>query len=105
MGHLAAQCLRHGLEPVADAHDRHAGLEQLGVHERGARRVHGGGAAGQDDGRRVLGEHLLDRERVRHDLRVHLRLAHPARDELGVLRAEVDDDDRAGGLGLALWLA
>ena len=40
-----------------------------------------------------------DRHRVRHDLAVDVGLAHPARDELGVLGAEVDDEDGAGGQG------
>ena len=38
---------------------------------------------------------------VRHDLAVDARLAHASRDQLRVLRAEVDDEDGAlGGLGL-----
>ena len=43
---------------------------------------------------RPAGQHLLDRHRVRDDLAVHARLPHPAGDQLGVLRAEVDDEDR-----------
>ena len=35
----------------------------------------------------------------RHDLGVHLALAHPARDQLGVLGPEVDDQDRSGAPG------
>ena len=54
------------------------------------------GPAGQDDRGRAPGEHLLDAPGVRDDLGVDVRLAHPARDELGVLRAEVDDEDGAG---------
>ena len=59
----------------------------LGVHRRRA--------AGEDHRDRVLGEHLGHRHRVRHDLAVDLRLADAAGDELGVLRAEVDDEDGA----------
>ncbi len=40
----------------------------------------------------LLGQQVGDRHRVRHDLAVDLRLAHAARDELGVLRAVVDDE-------------
>ena len=36
---------------------------------------------------------LGDRHRRRHDLAVDVGLAHPARDQLGVLGAEVDDED------------
>ena len=41
-----------------------------------------------------LAQHLRDRHRVRHDLGVDPGLAHPAGDQLGVLGAEVDDEDR-----------
>jgi hypothetical protein len=51
----------------------------------GARLVHARRAAGQDDRRRVAGEHLGHRHRVRHDLGVDPRLADPAGDQLGVL--------------------
>ena len=50
---------------------------------------------------RVLRRDLGRGGRVRHDLAVDARLAHAARDQLRVLRAEVDDEDGAlGGLGL-----
>ena len=41
------------------------------------------------------GQHLGDRHRVRHDLGVDVGLAHAAGDQLGVLGAEVDDENRA----------
>ena len=43
---------------------------------------------------RAPGQHLRHRHRVGDDLAVDARLAHPAGDQLGVLRAEVDDEDR-----------
>ena len=39
-------------------------------------------------------QHVGDRHRVRHDLGVDPRLADAPRDELGVLGAEVDDEDQ-----------
>ena len=42
------------------------------------------------------GQHLRDRHGVRHDLGVDLGLPHPAGDQLGVLGAEVDDENRPG---------
>ena len=48
-----------------------------------------------------------DRARGRVDLAVDVGLAHPARDELGVLRAEIDDQDAVVMLGhssIASWL-
>src|SRR5690606_29644384 len=47
----------------------------------------------------VLGDDLLDRHGARHDLAVDPRLADATGDELGVLRAEVDDQDGAGRVG------
>ena len=41
-------------------------------------------------------EHLRDRHRARHDLAVDVRLAHAPRDQLRVLRPEVDDEDEVG---------
>ena len=38
-------------------------------------------------------EHLGERHRARHDLGVDVRLAHAPRDQLRVLRAEVDDEN------------
>ena len=55
-------------------------------------------AAGQDDRRRPLGQHLGHRHRVRDDLAVDPSLADPPRDQLRVLRPEVDDEDGAGGV-------
>lgn len=95
----AAEGGGHQLEAVAHAEDRDAGLEQLAVQARGALRVHRRGAAGEDDRRRVLGEHLRDRHGARHDLAVDPGLADTTGDELGVLRTEVDDQDGVGGGG------
>ncbi len=91
---LAAERLRHRLEPVADPERRHPGLEQPGLDPRRALCVHRLRPAGQHDRLRVPGQHLLDRHRVRHDLGVHLGLADPARDQLRVLRPEVDNQNQ-----------
>ena len=42
-----------------------------------------------------LARDLLGGDRVRHDLAVDARLAHPAGDQLRVLGAEVDDEHGA----------
>ena len=93
----AAERLRHRLEAVADAEHRHVAVEQAGVEPGGARLVHTGRPAGQDDRRRVLRQHLGHRHRVRHDLGVDPRLTDPPGDELGVLGAEVDNEHGPGG--------
>jgi len=93
--HLPAERPRHRLEAVADPEHGHAGLEEGGIDGGGAVGVHGRGPPGEDDRRRLAPEHLGQRHRVGHDLGVHARLTHAAGDELGVLGAEVDDEDGA----------
>ena len=75
------------------------------VEGRGVVDVHAGRAAGQDDGQRLLGEDLVGGERMGNDLGVQMRLADPARDQLCVLRAEVDDQNRTGQIGHAASLS
>ena len=91
--HGAAERVGHRLETVADPQDRHPGLENRGIDRRCALLVHGGRAAGQDDGGGFLGEHVRHAHGVRDNLGVDVSLAHTARDQLGILRAEVDDED------------
>lgn len=95
----AAEGGRHQLEAVAHAEDGNAGPEEgVGVVQaRSALLVHGGRAAGEDDRLRVLGEHLGHGHRAGHDLAVDPSLADAAGDELGVLGAEVDDENRVRG--------
>ncbi len=93
---LAAQLVGHGLHAVADAQHRDAQLEhgvrRLVVHfvDAGvtARQDHAlepavGGKFAHPVAAHVAGVHLA----------VHMRLAHAARDELGDLGAEVEDED------------
>ena len=88
---LAAELFGHGHLAVADAEHRHAGREDR-LRRAGAALVgHRGRAAGED--------HRLGPQRregalgalERRDLAIDPRLAHPPGDELGHLRAEVDD--------------
>src|SRR4051812_12388871 len=95
VGDLASECLRHRLEPVADAQHRDVGVEQPGIDLRRAVLVHRGGPAGEDHRRRTAPQKLLDRSVVADDLGVDVRLAHAAGDQLGVLRAVVDHEHRA----------
>ena len=88
---LAAELFAHRHLAIADAEHRHAELEHL---LRRARRVGFGNAGrttGEDDrpgrARRERGFGLV----VRHDLAIDARLTHAPRDELGNLRAEIDD--------------
>ncbi len=85
---------RRQLHAVADAEDRDAQLVDLGRDARRVRVVAGRRPAREDDpARRELAD-ARHRQVERVDLGVDVLLAHPARDELRVLRAEVEDEDR-----------
>ena len=90
---LAAELVRHRLLAVADAEHRHAGVEQfLG----GERRALSSTEAGPPDRITALGfiaGEGFGRLLVRHDLGIDLLFAHPARDELRHLGAEIDDEN------------
>ncbi|EIT87961.1 cytosine deaminase [Parascardovia denticolens IPLA 20019] len=88
--HVATQLVGHHLEAIANAQNRHAGIEDLLIDGRGPRLVDGSGAAGQDDGLGVFGQHVVDGHGMRHQLRIDVGLTHPTGDELGVLGAEID---------------
>ena len=91
--HLPAQHVAHQLHAVADAHDRHAELEEARVAPGSAALVDAVGTAGEHDASRAApGQGIGPRSR-RQDLGVDLHLPQPARDELGVLRAEIEDED------------
>ena len=91
---IRAQRVCHGLEAVADAEHWNARVEQLLVDARSARFEHGSGATGQDDGLRILGQHLIDRHGMRHELRINIGLTHATCDQLGVLGSEIDNEHR-----------
>ena len=84
---------------VADAEDRHAQLVDLVADARRVRVVAGRRTARQDDpARRQLAD-ARHRQVEGVDLRVDLLLAHAARDELGVLPTEVEDEDEVAASG------
>ena len=95
--HLAAEVMHDEVQPIADAQHRHAQFEQFRV---------GGGRVGIVDRRRPAGEDEAERlERLnlgdgrragQHDGEDVL-LADAPRDQLRVLRTEIEDDDCLGG--------
>ena len=91
----AAERLRHRLEAVADAEDRHPRAKQCRIDTWCAFGVHARWSAGEDDRDGIAREHFGHGHRVGDDLGVHARLAHAAGDQLGVLRTEVHDQDRS----------
>ena len=94
---LPPSCVRHGLHAVADAQHRHAQLEHRLRRLSVVLLVDAGVAAGQDDAlERAIARVGADPV-VAHvagmDLAKHMRLAHAARDQLGDLGAEIEDED------------
>src|SRR5690606_8066034 len=93
---LAAELGADGLLAVADAQDGHAQLEHR-LRRRGRCDLGGRGRPAREDDR-------LRRERAdgrvvhgaRQDLGGHARLAHPPGDQLGVLGAEIEDQNAFG---------
>ena len=43
---------------------------------------------------RILGQHLIDRHGMRHELRINIGLTHATCDQLGVLGSEIDNEHR-----------
>jgi hypothetical protein len=91
---LAAELLRHELLAVTDAEHRQAEVEETRVALgrilvvnalRAARQNYCAGSDGRD---------RFDRDGARMDLAIDLRLANAARDELRVLSAVVENEDR-----------
>src|SRR5688572_13013534 len=85
--------MRHQLHPVADAEDRAADLEQRRIASRGARVGHAFWSPRQDDADRLARLNDLGWRVRRPDLRVHRQLAKTPRDQLCVLRPEIENDD------------
>ena len=90
---VAAELGRHGHLAVADAEHRHAGIEDRLRRARRAGLMHRFRAAGEDHRLRLhlaeSGFGLLER----HDFGIDALLAHPARDQLRHLAAEIDDQN------------
>ena len=98
---LAAQLVAHDLLAVADAEDGQAAVEQYLRGARGSLVAYAGGRARQDDALGLEAVEGLFRLCEGGDFRVDASFAHAARDELGDLAAEIDDED---GIGEVLWL-
>src|SRR5262249_35456194 len=91
--HLAAEDVAGQLHAVTDAQDRDAQVENSRVAARGAGFVDALGAAGKDQAARLQFGDAGGGQVVADDLAEDVLLAHPARDQLTVLRAEVEDQD------------
>ncbi len=91
--HRPAELQRHRLLAVADAEDRHAGPVDRPGRQRRVLIEHGSRAARQDHALRTHRREARFGLGIGNDLAIDLLLAHAPRDQLGHLRAEVDDQD------------
>src|SRR6185503_1459871 len=91
--HFPAREMRHKLHPVANAKHRNALVEEFLGNTRRLLLIDAGGAARQYDALRAIGENSRQRNRAGQNLRVDLRFANAACDQLGVLRAKVEDQN------------
>ena len=89
-----AQLLRHELHAVADPQGRNPEPEDARVDLRGALGIDRSGPARQHQRERIPRPELLGRDAVRDELRVDAALPHPARDQLRVLAAAVQNEHR-----------
>ena len=88
-----AQVMHDEVQPVADAEHGNAHRKQRGIGGGRVRVVDRAGAAGKDQPQRSQRANLLDGRGAGQDNGEDVELADAARDQLGVLRAEVQDDD------------
>ena len=95
---LAAEVMGDQLHSVADAQHRNAGAQRLRVDLRRAGLVDARRPAREDEAGRLPALQLVPWRRAWHELAVHARLANATRDELAVLRTEIQDEDRLASL-------
>ena len=93
---FAAQLVGHVMQAVADAQHGQAEVQDLLFGDGRAGFVDGRRASGEDDAAGRVALDFFERGRAREDDGEDVLFADAARDELGVLRAEVEDDDRLG---------
>ena len=94
--HFAAQLVDHELQAVADAEHRQSEMQHLLVGRWRVGVIDGRRTAGQDDARGVIALDFFQRGGAGKHHGEDILFADAAGDELRVLRAEVEDDDRLG---------
>ena len=91
--HLAAQGVHHELQPVTDAQHGQPQLEQARIRRRRVFVIDRPRRAGEHNAHRRVALDLVKRGRAGQHHRKDILFADAARDELRILRAEVEDDD------------
>src|SRR5262249_9045874 len=91
--HLPTELLCHSLHAIADSEDWYIEVLYRLLHARRATVIHRGRTTRQDDpARRELADEPVGNV-VGMELAVDVRFAHATRDQLGVLGAEIEDED------------
>ena len=91
--HPSAQVVHNEVQPVADAEGGHAERENSWVGGRGVRVVNRRRTAGKNQSDGFVGLNLPQGRRARQHYRENVLFADAARDELRILRAEIEDND------------
>ncbi len=94
--HLAAEMMSDKLQAIADAEDRESQGQDGGIGGRCVRVVNGAGASGEDQADGMMGSDFSDGSGTGKDDGEDILLSDAAGDELGVLAAKIQDDDRGG---------
>ena len=88
--------LRDELGTVTNAEDGNAEIEDSGVALRRAFGMNAGGSTAKNDCRRIVRLDFVDRRAIGQNQAEYLRLTHAPRDQLAVLRAEIENHYRIG---------
>ncbi len=88
--------VHHELQSVADAEHRHAQLQHFFIGMGRAFVIHRGRSARQDNPYRRVAADFLQAGIKRENNRKHFVFADAARDQLRILRSEVEDNDGLG---------
>ena len=92
--HLAAERVHHKLQPVADAEHRKTKFEHASVGRRRIFVVDRPGRTGKHNADRGVAFDLIERDGARQDYGENTLFADAACDQLRILRAKIEDDDR-----------
>ena len=88
---LAAEMMRHQLHPVTNSKDRNPEKKNRRIELRRALVVNAGWSAREHDAFRFQLRDLIRRDIEANDLGINLALADAARDDLRVLRTEIEN--------------
>ena len=91
--HFATQRVDHVLQAVTDAEHRNPEVKDAGIGDGRVVVVDRTGSAGKHDARGRIAADLLKTGGAGEDDGEDFLFADAARDELGILRAKVEDDD------------